>query len=282
LAKGKAGMSPMKIGAIAGCVLILSGVGVVAGLAPHWAYYPVMSGTYLSNFGSYITVTENEWIDVSPWGRSYYSILSSDNGGSGVGIIIMQTHAAAAYFPSKWNKVEYHEIAGGGLAYCTTVYDADSSQAALDADTSAIYNQDDEAAGCDGFPFTEMSPYAFPLAGTWTDNYGATLTLDGTTWESSATYGDSLFHVVAYGDNFVLMQNDADAAYYANKWTKLEFVSITEAGSGTSAGDFTYCSTVYDGETAEAALLSDTSGFYNTADISAGCNGFPHSIASPA
>merc|ERR1712196_764934 len=99
---------------------------------------------------------------------------------------------------------------------------------------------------------------------------GANIAITATTWTS----GSSVYNIELYTDAIIVMQNPADATYNPSKWTKVEWHA---SGSG-----FGYCQSVYDGETAAAALAADTSSIYDATDASAGCNGFSHSVASPS
>lgn len=249
--------------------VILVGAGVAVGIVVG-GMGPGMTGSYVSNFGTYMTITDDAWYENSAWGASYYSIVKHTSGSVG-GTFIMQNSASASYNPSAYTKVEYHKIAGG-WGYCMTVYDAASASAAESADTSAILDTNDAAEGCNGFPFTEVSEFAFPFAGSYSDNFGAALTVNETTWMSVSSWGTSLYDVEAYGDSYIIMQNDADATYNPSKWTKVEI--------GTTSTGFTYCMTLYDADSAEAALITVTSSFYDVANSTAGCNGFSHTVAT--
>ena len=154
------------------------------------------------------------------------------------------------------------------------MYDADTAEAAESKDTSATYTSTNAATGCNGFPHTVMSKATLSIAGKWSTNYGSTLTISESEWKSESSYGNSVHQILAFGKNFVLMQNPADDEYNPSKWTKVEY--------HTSGADFGFCMSVYSGETAGAALMTDTSTIYNKANATAGCNGFPHTIASPA
>jgi hypothetical protein len=229
-----------------------------------------VKGTWASNFGSYMTITSDHIYQVSSWGTTVYTVHTMTNS-----YAIMQNPSTDAYNPSKWTKMEYHAIEDGKFGVCSTVYNGETAQAALDTDTSAIYDSTDASSGCNGFPFTEMTAYEFPIAGTYSTNYGSTLTLDAARWVSvDGNDNEATWAIEAYGNNFVLMQNAPDAAYNANKWTKVNFHTV---GSG-----FGFCMSVYNGDTAVAAITTDTAAIYSATNATAGCNGFPHTIASPA
>jgi hypothetical protein len=240
-------------------------VGIITGLTGGGG---LVQGTWVSNYGSYITVTDSTWYSVSSWGTSVSAIDRITPK-----FVIMQNAADDAWNPSKWTKNEYHKT-DDGWAFCSSVYDAATAADAIAFDTSAIYDKDDAAAGCNGFGHTTVTAYAMPIAGSWTTNWGSSLTIDATSWASESSWGSSTYAIEAYGANFALMQNPADDAYNPSKWTKMEFTV-----DGT---DFNYCQSIYSGATATAALTADTSSFYDAANMTAGCNGFGHTVASKA
>ena len=79
-----------------------------------------------------------------------------------------------------------------------------------------------------------------------------------------------------YGPNWALMQNAADAAYNPSLWSLMQWHTV---GAG---GGFGFCQSIYDGASANATLLADTSSIYNASHASGGCNGFGHTVATPA
>jgi hypothetical protein len=242
-------------------------IGVVSGLTGDGN--DAVKGTWVSNWGTYLTITDTTWYSVSSWGSSASTIERITPN-----YIITQNPADDAYNPSLWSKHEYHELEGGGWGYCTSVFDAATADDAVSFDTSEIYDENDADAGCNTFGHTTVSAYAMPIAGSWMTNWGSALEISSSSWSSVSSWGSSLYAVEAYGASFVLMQNPADDSYNPSKWSKIEF---TMDGS-----DFSYCTTVFDGASAAAALTTDTSAFYDATNATAGCNSFGHTIASPA
>jgi hypothetical protein len=245
-------------------------LGGIFGASGDW-----IKGTWVTNFGSYITITDGLWISVSSWGTTVYTIDSINNGNA-----IMQNPASDAYNPSLWTKVEFHKTEGDNWGYCSSVYNGASKQAAIDTDTKEIYDSTDAAAGCNGFGHTVSSPYASPLLGSWSDNWGITITINATHWKSEASWGTSTYSILAYGASFYLMQNPSDDAYNPDKWTVVQFHPSTAGGS--VANGFGYCMAVYNGASAKAAMEIDTATIYDASNAASGCNGFGHSVASPA
>ena len=115
-----------------------------------------------------------------------------------------------------------------------------------------------------------------PIAGKWADNWGGKHEITATEWikTSSADPPVSVSYPIdAYGDNFILYQNPADDEYNPSKWVLTEFHMI---GNG-----FGYCISV--GATAAAAHRGGgIAAGYNASDATSGCNGFGHTVASPA
>jgi len=156
-----------------------------------------------------------------------------------------------------------------------SIYNGASAVAALTADTNAIYNNSDASGGCNGFSHSVASPYAMPINGSWQDNWGANISITNSQWMSVSSSGSSSTYTIEmYTNNVIVMQNPATAAYNPSLWTKVEFHTVGEG--------FGYCMSIYNGASAVAALTADTNAIYNNSDASGGCNGFGHSVASPA
>ena len=227
-----------------------------------------LAGTYLTNYGSYISVTDNTWYTVSSYGTSMYHIHAFEGS-----YIIAQNSANNSYNAGQWSKFEFHATSGGGYGYCQSVYNAATANAAYNTDTSSIYNAADAAAGCNGFGHTTMTPYAIPAAGSYLDNWNTYQSISATMWSSVGSYGTSTYRIEAYGADWALAQNSASASYNPSLWSLFRF-------HATSGGSYGFCQIVYNGATAPAALVGDVSA-YNASNAASGCNGFSHTIASP-
>ena len=187
-------------------------------------------------------------------------------------MIIMQNPADDAYNPSLWTKVEFHATSGGSYGYCMSVYTAPNESAAVAFYTSSIYNASDATTGCNGFSHSVIAPYSNPIAGSWLGNYGSQLTVTDSTWTSVASWGTSVYTILLYTSSMIIMQNPADDAYNPSLWTKVEY-------HGSSAAGFSYCMSVYNAPTYQAAISTATLGtVYNSSNAASGCNGFSHSI----
>ena len=242
--------------------LLLQG-GVLGGI--YGRQNNVVKGTWKTNFGSYVTITDSTWYTVSSWGKSANDVKKITGG-----YVITQNAATDAYNPSKFVKNEYHTIATG-WAYCSSVYDAATLAAAEAKDTSAIYKKDDKAKGCNGFGFTEMTAYANPLIGNWKTNFNEKIAISATEWKN----GDkTASKIEAFGDGWILKQNPADDKWNPSKWQLINWHKV--------GNDYAYCTSVMSGATAAAALTTDVSSIYDKANSASGCNGFPHSIMSAA
>ena len=140
-----------------------------------------VKGTYKSNFGSYITITDSSWYSGSSWGKSVSSVKKITGG-----YIITQNSATDAYNPSKFVKNEYHAAtAPAKMSYCSSKYDATTQAEAESFDTKDIYDKTNTATGCNGFSFTDLTPYTNPLIGSFKDNYGSTLVVSATEWKAN-------------------------------------------------------------------------------------------------
>jgi hypothetical protein len=277
------------IAAIVGVVLVLPGGGATTAASPSSPPPPgpppappapipatavaatniALAGTYLTNFGSYITVNDGTWYTVASYGTSMYHIHAFEGS-----YIIAQNSANNSYNAGQWSKFEFHATSGGGYGYCQSVYNAATANAAYNTDTSSIYNAADASAGCNGFGHSTMAPYAMPMIGSWTTNFGSNLTVTASAWTSVSSYGTSTYRIEAYGNNYILAQNSASNSYNPSLWSLFRF-------HATSGGSYGFCQIVYNGATAPAALTGDVSA-YNASNAASGCNGFGHTIATRA
>jgi hypothetical protein len=281
----KSSCGPAKIAMITVGALVVGGgifAAVFFGTGMHLNKEHKLIGAWVTNFGSDITITKDKWITVSSYGVSVNTITEMSDK-----YVIAQNSADDAYNPSKWRKEMYHWTAESKdeWSYCSSVYNAADEATAKGTDTSldndsngsADYDSTNQDSGCNGFGHTKVTPLsAMPAAGTWTDNYGSTLTITAEQWVSTSASGTaSTYDITMYGAKFMLAQNGAANAYNPSKWTKMQFHMI-----GTNK--FGFCQTVYDGATEMGALTTATSAIYDATDAATGCNGFPHSIATKA
>jgi hypothetical protein len=214
------------------------------------------SGTYLDNWGTYITINDETWYSGSGTGYSDIHVYGAD-------MAVVQT-SPSAYYPNTWSKIRFHTV-GSGFGYCTTNYNEPNISSAFAA--VGVYNASDATSGCgaSGFGHSVASPYNMPVAGSYTDNYGSSLTVSNTKWGTS--------DIVAYTNAWVVYKTSPTATYSPNTYSKIRFHTV---GSG-----FGYCTTAYGQATAIAALTATE--VYDAADASSGCgsSGFAHTVISP-
>ena len=227
-----------------------------------------IAGTWVDNWGGYVTVNNNYWYTGTSYGDNYNTIHSFTSNGDNTGTIIFQT-SPTAYNPNTWSKIQYHAV-GTGFGYCTTAYGQASAQAAIDYE--GVYDATDAAAGCgeSGFSHSVATPYDMPITGSWTDNWGTSLSITNTVYTSGTTE-----HAIElYTATYFVYKVPTTAEYNPGTYSKIQFHTV---GNG-----FGYCTSVYGAATAHEALT--TVGVYNSSDASGGCgsSGFAHSVASPA
>jgi hypothetical protein len=227
-------------------------------------YENPMKGTWLTNYGSYITVTNEAWYSGT---SSIYAIEAYTNAK-----ILAENGATNAYNPGKYTLTDFHTTVGG-FGYCQSIYNGEGAAATLLTSTASIYNGTNAASGCNGFGHTTMTSYALVLSndeGKYVDNYGGNHTIQSGVW----TQGSSSYNIEAYGNNWVLAQNAATNSWNPGKWSKFMF--------HTSGSGYGYCQVIYDAATAAAALTADVSATYNATNAASGCgsSGFAHSILS--
>ena len=76
--------------------------------------------------------------------------------------------------PSKWKKTDFF-VSGSGWKYCDSVYNGETAAAALGAtDAQTGFDASNATHGCGGqFGHSLLTPYALPIMGVWTTNYGS-------------------------------------------------------------------------------------------------------------
>ena len=138
--------------------------------------------------------------------------------------------------------------------------DADSadSENGDDADSADSENGNDD----DG----EQEIKDVDLIGRYNDNWGGNHIISKTAWFQPSSYGDTLFHIKKFENNFIIAQNDAVKAFppNENKWSRFDFF-----GKGDK---IYYCQTAYDKETEADALATDDA---DKTDLEKGCNSSP-------
>jgi hypothetical protein len=228
-----------------------------------------IAGRWMDNFGTSFVINGTMWLQLASWGSSMYRVTQFTST-----YAIMQNPANDAYNPSLWTKAEFHNLPGGSVGMCMTVYNAATEAAALAANTATIYNTSNPTSGCNGFGHTVMTRYTNPLAGSWTSNWGTAFTISDNVWHESSSWGSSTYTILGYTPTYLIVQNPSTDAYNPSLWSKIEFHNRV-----ASVG-FRYCTTVYDAATWAAAYSTATTTIYNTSNAAAGCNGFGHTIVT--
>ena len=228
-----------------------------------------IAGRWMDNFGTSFVINGTMWLQLASWGSSMYRVTQFTST-----YAIMQNPANDAYNPSLWTKAEFHNLPGGSVGMCMTVYNAATEAAALAANTATVYNTSNPTSGCNGFGHTVMTRYTNPLAGSWTSDWGTAFTISDHVWHESSSWGSSTYTILGYTPTYLIVQNPSTDAYNPSLWSKIEFHNRV-----ASVG-FRYCTTVYDAATWAAAYSTATTTIYNTSNAAAGCNGFGHTIAT--
>ena len=273
--------------AIVGVVLVLPGGGATTAASPSSPPPPgpppgatgpipatavaatniALAGTYLTNFGSYITVNDGTWYTVASYGTSMYHIHAFEGS-----YIIAQNSANNSYNAGQWSKFEFHATSGGGYGYCQSVYNAATANAAYNTDTSSIYNAADAAAGCNGFGHTTMTPCSRrrPANSSTTGAITSRSTpACGTRSRRPAPRRCTVSRRTARTGSSRRTRRPTRGT---NMWSLFRFHTV---GSG-----YGFCQIIYNGNSASDTILGDVSA-YNASDASAGCNGFGHSTMAP-
>jgi hypothetical protein len=202
----------------------------------------------------YHSVSDAAWSDAF---GSTYAIAQYSNEPA---FAIAQNDAVNSFNPSLWSRFDAATDEDGGWFYCQTVYDAASEDDALNA--TPADDADPETSGCGGFSWSHLVP-KLPIAGNWDDGFAAH-GIDEATW----VIGDDSFAIydTDLGNELLIAQNGADNTYNPGLWSRFEWQFD---GSALS-----YCQSVYDGASAEAATAAPRA---DAADLTEGCGGFPWS-----
>ena len=223
-----------------------------------------INGHWLTNWGNALTITPTTFYDISSFGASETTIDTF-----GQNYFITQNSPTASFYPSKWNKVQFHTV-GTGFGYCSSVYDANTRMDALTSDTTATYDPTNAESGCgaSGFGHTIASPYNMPIAGTYLDNWGSYITINNNYWYSGNNYNN----ISVYSQGMALIQT-SPTAWDPLTWSKMHYHTV---GTG-----FGFCTTAYGQANASDALKAPI--VYNASDAASGCgaSGFGHNVATP-
>jgi hypothetical protein len=126
---------------------------------------------------------------------------------------------------------------------------------------AACHGVEDDSAADSG------TPDAFPLEGTWDDDWGGVHTIDTETWSMVYKTGTSVFHIetITLDETWLVARNDAANAWYPNLYSRFDWT--------LSEGSPWYCQVAWnatDPTAAAAAAAADP-----TDPATSGCGGYP-------
>ena len=108
-------------------------------------------GNYVSDWGAEVTITTEEWQDVSDFGTMRFAIETYDNDAD---FLAARNSEDNDFNPSMWSRFEwtYEEDA---LYYCQVLF----AESALEdvSDKENLADADDLSEGCAGFPWTKLT-----------------------------------------------------------------------------------------------------------------------------
>ena len=211
-----------------------------------------IAGHWTDSWGSHHMVDNTMWDS----GWALYNITQFDND---AGWIVAQNDVSNFYNPELWSKFEWTTDSEGEYHYCQTAYDAADEQAAIE---TAGADMSDLAAGCGGFSWTKMRPYA-SFIGTYDDQWGERHIVSPFDWISMS---GSSYHISQYDNDsgWIVAQNDSLNEYNPDLWSKFELTT-------DSAGGVHYCQSAYAESSEQAAI--DALGA-DMSDLVTGCGGF--------
>lgn len=106
-----------------------------------------IAGSYTDDFGGTHEITDTVW---TMDGVGVFNISQYDNDGMW---LVAQNDSSNAFSPDLWSRMDW-TVDGTDLYFCQTVFDAPTEQDAIDATPAAA---NDLAAGCGGFPWSQLS-----------------------------------------------------------------------------------------------------------------------------
>jgi hypothetical protein len=106
-----------------------------------------IAGTYTTEWGQTIAISETEWVDTADWGSFTYAIADFDNE---MNYLVAENGEDDYWSRFEWTIVSYT------VYFCQTIYDA-ATRADADVDEN-LADPADIDAGCNGFGWTELQP----------------------------------------------------------------------------------------------------------------------------
>jgi len=123
--------------------------------------------------------------------------------------------------------------------------------------------KDDTAADTAG---QDTAADAFPLEGTWDDDWGGVHVITTTTWTMTYPKDSSVFHVeeIALEEQYLVALNDTANAWYPDLYSRFDWVLVDAAPW--------YCQVAFDA--ADAAAAAGAGGADRTDPAAGGCGGY--------
>jgi hypothetical protein len=112
-------------------------------------------------------------------------------------------------------------------------------------------------------------PASLEIAGTYTTEWGQTITVSATEWKDESEAGTFTYTIASYDNekNYLVAQDNGD-----DKWDRFEWT--------LSSDTLHYCQTIFDAETEADADVAES--LADVDDINEGCGGFSWSSLTPA
>ncbi|HOW52155.1 MAG TPA: hypothetical protein PLV42_08965 [bacterium] len=178
-------------------------------------------GTYGDDFGGTHVITATKW-DMAAMGT--FTISKFDNADD---FVIAQNDATNTYNPGKWSRMDW-VWSGNDLYFCQIAYDKNS---ATEAEATTGTDPEDITTGCNGNPWTKLTPTTFAgAAGTTGSPAVAKDDPDITAWATGVA-------AVEWGDNLTEAWKDTDKALGPAEGNATAVVSLGDGGSITLTFD---------------------------------------------
>jgi|AntAceMinimDraft_5_1070358.scaffolds.fasta_scaffold102174_1 hypothetical protein len=134
-----------------------------------------IAGAYTDAYGTDVTVTSEAFTTVYPGDDSAGpAVIDVTFFSNTMGFLVGKNSGAGSYYPDFWSRIDWHTATAaqwgaaeaGKVAYCTSLYNAESEFAAMRLQTQLGGAVDPDvydislanSTGCGGYPFTILSP----------------------------------------------------------------------------------------------------------------------------
>jgi len=153
---------------------------------------PEIAGSYLDEYGTGHTISNSAWVD--DFGT--YHLVSIDNAAD---YLVAQNDSSNAWNADKFSRFDW-TVRDGVLFFCQIAYDAES---AGEAEATNTADRNDLGAGCNGWPWTNLTPPRANRVVAYTPELPDGQTLGSGFYEPSAVLGfpAGSLSVVSLGDD---------------------------------------------------------------------------------